>query len=943
MDLERSNTASWSFRGDDGSPATEAPAFDPGAAPDEPDSDGRLVAALEDYVAACDRGAPPDRSSFLRAHEAIAVELAECLEGLDCLHGADAWFRGDDLAATGPGLGSIDRPDRPDRLGDYRIIRELGRGGMGVVYEAEQVSLGRRVALKLLPSTAAMDPKKVQRFQLEVQAAAHLQHPHIVPIFAVGCESGSHYYAMQYVAGRSLAAVIADVKQARQDRSGSSPTWTWPETGSADQAPSRASKEHRRDATFFQAVARLGAEAADALEHAHALGVVHRDVKPANLLVDDRGALWVADFGLARLQGDSGLTASGDLVGTLRYMSPEQAMGRRGIVDHRTDVYSLGATLYELLTLQPAFPGGDVPALVQQIINEEPIPPSRLEPLAPRDLETIVLKAMAKEAGNRYATAHEMAEDLRRFLDDRPILARRPSPFERAWRWMRRHRTIAASVGAFLLLATVCLSISTLAIWRAKSQVQLESDGRGAELQRARDNLFIAHRALDLCLKSAEAWFPREPGEDRQDRHLIRVALDFYEQIASRNRKDPIVPDQTFTAYSRIGDIRLTLGDVREAEEAYHKAMEIMVWLLEQTPGEEQHLFRLAGVLEKYGNLLRRQAVYEPGVWAVDQSIQLCRTLVARKPGDVRYRFALAHALNQKANFEGDTGRPERARAIAQEALGILTTIEANRESDPLPFLDFKNELASTYAGVGTWLQLEGKSDEAERAYRRGLELVEEVQVVEPGLPAALELLALCQSRLGELRLDARRHDEAKSSLELAIDTLKRLASDYPRVPRYRRELGRLHEVLSRLFWQTDRPEDSDEALKAAAEYDSKRAEFESIRRNNVAWYLATAPDQSARNPEQALKDAEQAVVGEKSSQEAACWNTLGVARYRNGDWAKAKEAFERSLALGGENAYDGFFMAMTLHRLTGPPRPASGSSEPRLAGFARARTTSNC
>ncbi|MDR3622514.1 MAG: protein kinase [Paludisphaera borealis] len=918
MDLERPPSVSRRLHESGGPSTTESSAFDPEPGQDEPVSDHRLIAALEDYVAACDRGARPNRSSFLRAHEAIAAELAECLEGLDCLQGAGAWFQGEDLAATGLHGEAGDHPKLPDRLGDYRIIRELGRGGMGVVYEAEQISLGRRVALKLLPFTAAMDPRQVQRFQVEVQAAAHLHHPHIVPIYAVGCESGTHYYAMQYIAGRSLAAVITDLKQARETRPDWMHSWDWPESGSVELTPARLSKDQRRGSPFFRGVARLGVQAADALEHAHSLGVVHRDVKPANLLLDDRGEIWIADFGLARLQGDSGLTVTGDLVGTLRYMSPEQALACRGIVDHRTDVYSLGVTLYELLALRPAFPGGDMPMLVHQITNEEPTPPSRHEPLLPRDLETIVLKAMAKEAGNRYATAHEMAEDLRRFLDDQPILARRPSPLERAWRWTRRHRTIAASLGAFLVLATVCLSMSTFVIWKALSRIRAESDARGVELRRAQDNLIMAHRALDLYLNSAEAWFPREPGEDRQDRYLIRMALQFYEQIASRNDADPLVIHRTFAAYNRIGDIRLTLGDIVDAEEAYRKAMQVMVWLLAQTPDDDQNLYQLAGVLEKYGNLLRRQAVYEPGEWAVDQSLQLFRKIVARKPHEIRYQFALAHALNQKASFEGDTGRIERARADAQEALDILTTIEANHESEQLPFLDFKNELASTHTGLGTWLHLGGKTADAEQAYRKGLTLVEEVQTVEPGLPAGLESLALCHARLGELQLDAKRHDEAKTSLELAIATLKRLATDYPRVPRYKRELGRLHEVLSRLYWQTDRPEDSDAALKTAGEYDAKRAAFEQIRLNNVAWYLVTASDESARNPAQALKYAEKAVTGE-ASQDAACWNTLGVARYRNGDWNGAKAAFERSLKLGDDNAFDGFFMAMTLWRLGTP------------------------
>ncbi len=189
------------------------------------------------------------------------------------------------------------------------------------------------------------------------------------------------------------------------------------------------------DREYCRTVARLGAEAADALEHAHGLGILHRDIKPANLLIDLQGAVWITDFGLARFPAGLSLTQTGDLLGTLRYMSPEQALGRRGVVDQRTDIYSLALTLYELLTLRPAFDGLDHQELLRQIALDDPLPPRRINPAVPRDLETIILKATAKDPSNRYATARELAADLGRFLDDQPILARRPGPVERTLRW----------------------------------------------------------------------------------------------------------------------------------------------------------------------------------------------------------------------------------------------------------------------------------------------------------------------------------------------------------------------------------------------------------------------------------------------------------------------------------------------------------------------------
>ncbi len=319
---------------------------------------------------------------------------------------------------------------------------------MGVVYEAEQVSLGRHVAIKVLPFAAAIDPKQRQRFQIEAQAAAQLHHPHIVPIFSVGCDHGIHYYAMQFVEGRSLGAILHDFRQANLD------------AGAEAESVKRSITQRNR--TRFRDIARLGGEAADALDHAHGLGVLHRDIKPANLLIDGDGALWITDFGLARFRGDLSLTHTGDMVGTLRYMSPEQALARQGVVDQRTDIYSLGATLYELITFRPAFNGRDHQELLRQIALDEPTRPRRIEPAVPRDLETIVLKAMAKNPSRRYLTAQELAADLKRFLDGRPIVAHRPGIFERSIRWAIRHRELVATAVAILFIALI---VSTAAIW----------------------------------------------------------------------------------------------------------------------------------------------------------------------------------------------------------------------------------------------------------------------------------------------------------------------------------------------------------------------------------------------------------------------------------------------------------------------------------------------
>ena len=260
-------------------------------------------------------------------------------------------------------------------------------------------------------------------------------------------------------------------------RTGDDPT---PPTDSPSRMVSDATEDPRRDAPppasaspssrtreYFRTAAALGIQAAEALDHAHKFGIVHRDIKPANLLLDVQGNLWITDFGLARLQDDAGLTITGDLLGTLRYMSPEQALAKRGYLDHRTDIYSLGATLYELVTLRPAVDGQDRQEVLRKIAQDEPTPPRRLNPAIPRELETILLKAMNKEPESRYATAQELADDLQRFLEDKPIKAKRPTLLERVTKWSRRHRIVVAAAFVFLLLAVATWATNTVLIARA--------------------------------------------------------------------------------------------------------------------------------------------------------------------------------------------------------------------------------------------------------------------------------------------------------------------------------------------------------------------------------------------------------------------------------------------------------------------------------------------
>ena len=561
--------------------------------------DGRVVAALEEYVQLLRCGRRPGRAEFLAQHQSIAGILSDRLEDLEFVQDALS-----PLAEAGPVGWVIDDSLMSARLGEYRIIREVGRGGMGVVYEAEQVSLGRRVALKVLPSTASLDPRQRQRFQVEAQAAALLHHEHIVPVFGIGCDQGVHYYAMQFIDGRSLTDVIRSLRPApvvgAVNETGSSVDTGVLEIGSVHSPAVKSTGSSLNNRQHCQSVAQLGLQAALALEHAHALGVIHRDIKPSNLLIDSRDHLWVADFGLARLpQEEHDLTRTGDLVGTLRYMSPEQLSGERGAVDARSDIYALGVTLYELLTLRPPFEAGDRNELLRRILEEEPPHPRRLNPSISRDLETIILKAMEKEPSARYGSARALADDLQRFLDDQPIQARRPSIIDRAVKWSRRHRAL---VVASITATVVTLAASTAVLWAANRRLDHANGRLNTALSSAHITLNHSVGTLDQIIRPLTGDVGG-PAVTEEARRALTIAIPYYDKVASTFSQEETMPEVTAKAFRQAGYFRMVLGRPRGHDD-YRAAIRIYESISARSPA---FLWLRAGLIEtlqEYAKLL---------------------------------------------------------------------------------------------------------------------------------------------------------------------------------------------------------------------------------------------------------------------------------------------------------------------------------------------------
>ena len=545
--------------------------------PDDP----RLLPIVQAYQRRLEAGEKPDQAEYLQRCPDLAEALKACLDGLDFVHRALSQEAATNrvMETTAPPAEFFSVP-----LGDFRIMRELGRGGMGVVYEAMQLSLGRRVALKVLPFAATLQPKQLQRFLNEAQAAAHLHHANIVPVFAVGSDRGVHYYAMQFIDGMSLAEMLAQLRRnagvsedseshARtilDSSSGSSSTKSNDlrrEASSALPPPcvTPGSMNHRsaqvstlksrESGEFFRTIAAWIRQAAEGLAYAHDLGIVHRDIKPANLMLDSRGNVWVTDFGLAQFCSGADLTQTGDLIGTLRYMSPEQALGDRHLMDHRTDVYSLGATLYELATLRAIYSGANREALLLNVSQGEPRMPRAIDRTIPTELETIILKAVSKSPPDRYASARSLADDLQRFLDDQPILARRPSVVDRVRKWSRRHPALVAAGVLLLSVVSVGLFVHNrmIAGEQAKTTQALEREkDRANEAERRFQQ---ARQAVDVLIQVSEEDLVDNPTFFATRKRLLETAAAYYRDFIEQREGDVASQQELAAVQDRVKSI----------------------------------------------------------------------------------------------------------------------------------------------------------------------------------------------------------------------------------------------------------------------------------------------------------------------------------------------------------------------------------------------------
>jgi serine/threonine protein kinase len=743
-------------------------------------ADDLLDSLAEAFLARYRRGERPSLSEYTSQHPDLQSQIQELFPALVEL---------EDLgSALGPS--SLNSVSTPSRIGEYRIVREIGRGGMGVVFEAVQESLGRRVALKLLPAGPSTPPQMLDRFLREACIAARLHHGHIVPVFGVGTEGGLSYYAMQYIAGQGLDEFL---KHIRARRAGSTVVDFETKVVGDPTSPSKVLCDDV--AGYYRNIARLGEQAADALDYAHSQGVLHRDVKPSNLLLDTDGHLWVTDFGLARSNDTDDLTQTGDVLGTPRFMAPERF---RGAADARSDVYSLGATLYDLLTLEPAFAETDRAKLMETVLRGRFLPPRHIEPAIPRDLETVIVTSMATEPNSRYASAAALADDLRRFVAGEPIAARPPGPLERAAKWSRRNPAWAAALTvAFVALATVAGVIGAYSLRLKGALADAQSQNR-----RADDNLSELRKAVDQFAGSILD-DPQLRAVDLTEtrRKLLTSAITAYEKIVAQAGDSEDLLTSQGDAHFRLGLILAQLG--RNAESEQHNVAAIAIWerLVEQFPNKNSYRVQLAGSLHNRGKDLEVAGRNAEALELIERASAICRQGLMENPNNESMLSTLATHRRGIGHIKTMTNAYPEAIAAYGEALDLIRRlIHARPEST-----DYRTREASFLCQLAFVFQRQDKFPEAEREFRAARDAGRATLASFPDCDEAKQELGTTSVMLAQICDLQNNLTDAEQFAREALEIFEKLHARYPSHPDLAFDLTRCYARLGQIHYHANR------------------------------------------------------------------------------------------------------------------------------------------
>jgi serine/threonine protein kinase/tetratricopeptide (TPR) repeat protein len=792
-------------------------------------------------------------------------------------------------------------------IGAYRLVEPLGEGGFGVVFMAEQQQpVRRQVAVKVLKP--GMDTRQVvARFEAERQALALMDHAHIARVLDGGeTASGRPYFVMELVRGAPITE--------HADRHRLTP---------------------RERLELFVAVCQ-------AVQHAHHKGIIHRDLKPANVLVtrqDGPPVVKVIDFGIAKALGPP-LTAKAlttgfaQMIGTPLYMSPEQVEPSARDIDTRSDIYSLGVLLYELLAGTTPFDKDQLsrvgPDELRRIIREEEPPkpstrittlgqaattisaqrqsdPRRLSQLFRGELDWIVMKALEKDRNRRYETASAFAVDVQRYLNDEPVQACPPSAGYRLRKWIRRHKPLVAASASVLIVTVAAWAVSTVLILRQRDEARTQRE--------------LARQAVDsMYTEVAEEWLAQQSHLQEVQRRFLLEALRYYEAFAQEPGTDPALRLRAATAYRRVGEIQFRLGEPARAEDAYARAVGIQAELAAAFPNQPEYRRELAVSRNSQALLWMYYGKLQEAEQALCEAVDLHEKLAAESVPSPQDQHQLAVTRNHLALLYGRRDRPREAEQTWGQALAVQKQLVA----DYPEVTRYQLGLANSYKNLAGHRYLARQYPEAETTFQQAIALQKRLADDSPGVIDYRLHLAQSYHHLANVLRDTDQYKKAEPALRQAVTLFQRLAHELPGNSQCQEGLAKSHRNLGYLLWETGRPnEAARESFRRARDlYDhlvKSNPDAPAFARD-LAWFLADCPDPCCADVRRAMHLADQAVA--QPSPDPAWWNILGIARYRAGEWQAAIEALNKSVTFqaGGPSwggpSWDAFYLAMAHRQL---------------------------
>ena len=749
--------------------------------------DDLLDELVTQYIDGCRQGTPPDSESYIEQHPEHAVTISELFPMIAALESMKQSSHRE-TARTATQL-----PLDLKELGDFELIREIGRGGMGIVYEARQRSLGRRVALKILPRQSLLDPAQLKRFRREARIVAQLHHTNVVSLFGAGEHQGYHFLAMELVSGHSLARLIKFLKEGR--------------TNSIDNLPDSVKQYGTQQ--YWREVARIGRDAALGLQHAHERDVLHRDLTPSNLLLEEHGNVMLTDFGMAKRVSPNDNTRTLSLGGTLGYVPPECFSGR---FSERSDVFGIGVILYELLTLKPAFNDASPAEAIKRVAENsfQPTPPSSINASIPRDLETIVQKAVAEQPSQRYGSAKQLADDLERFLEHRSVKARRISSLAHAWRWCGRNRCVvglSTLTTCSLIAISIIMTYSSIQERNAKQAAKAALAREMEQRERSDATVSVATNVLDNIY---EALIPTDlqsfdtPAIDAEKNHssgalpvlsdemvsVMDKLLEFYDQLADRGGDNRALLLSSAMALGRVGDIYCQIGQPDKALKNYNGALKRIEELETRFSGNVDSKIQCARLYNAIGRLYHMDDCLDQ---AIDSHRQALAMLETAEDPQSDQNAKLLYEMARTHYFMGRQ-RIHEASHIAMIELGN------GRRG---PSIDHPPEPIS---GLGRpdHSHLEAETQEPQKEYRHvhlrsAIEILRTLSNDDRTRPEHQFLLACCTREFSDPREQVDPAD-TNQSVDKAIELLDDLVERFPKNAHYRYELAetlRLNDGMS--------------------------------------------------------------------------------------------------------------------------------------------------